>query len=477
MRILGTILLISALAACSFAKVAETFEMGTPPRSGLAGNNVSDIAAGNGVIWFGSGYGLSRTTDQGQTFESFGPEHGIGNGSISALWAHGDTVLVATANDTLTAVSNDYLDNGTGLSISFDGGDSWEHIPQPPGDYTTVQNLSYDIAVVDSTIWLANFGAGLVRGDGFGQRWEIATPDTFPFNPGANLNHRAFSAINADGVLWVGTAKGVNKSTDNGLTWVNFNATNQSNPISGDFVNALAYQKADGKKIIWASTWKAEGTDEYYAVSKTENGGATWQTMLHDIRPANFSFDGKIVYVATYDGLYKSDDFGENWYKFPPITDTITGDHVYTSEYYSVYADNGTVWVGTSDGLARSSDNGYTWDVNRAYKPTGQDGVPRVYAYPNPFSSTRTNLVGDDGHVRLQYNTTGSTYVTVRIFDFAMDLVTTVADNKYVSTEGDHNEVWNGRNDYGDLVANGVYFFSVELENEGTFWGKIMIVN
>ncbi|MBN2411838.1 hypothetical protein JXQ31_09100 [candidate division KSB1 bacterium] len=479
------VLILTVLMCISYSlnadPVVQSYQLNVSPGEGLAGNGITDIFAGTRTVWLGTGHGLSFTKNNGKTIQSLGTAHGIGRGSISAMWVSGDTVIVATANDTLTQVSDDYLANGTGLSISLDNGQSWKHIKQPPFDFPTVQNLTYDIAVLNGTIWLANFGGGLVKGENFGENWEVVPPDSFVFDPGKRLNHRAFSVITADNELWVGTAEGINKSVDGGKTWENFSRTNQEQPISGNFVNALAFQKAENRKIIWASTWKAEGETEFYAVSKSENGGKTWTTTLGDsvngIRPANFCFDGSIVYVATYEGLYKSADFGETWCRFPRITDTVTGEKVYSTELYSVMAQNGVVWAGTSDGLAKTSDNGYTWDVMRAFQPTGEGGRPRTYAYPNPFSPTRHNVLDNDGYVRIQYNTTLPTRVTIRIYDFAMDLVTTLVDGKIRYTDGDFNEVWNGRNDYGDMVANGVYFYSVEIDNDGTYWGKIMIVN
>ena len=216
---------------------------------------------------------------------------------------------------------------------------------------------------------------------------------------------------------------------------------------------------------------------EEYGVSKSENGGLTWTTFLLGIKAQNIDTDGPFVYVATHDGLYKSPDYGETWFRFPSITDQNTGEAVYTTEHYSVLADMNTVWAGTADGLASTSNNGYTWDIYRAYKSTAEDGQPRTYAYPNPFSPKRHNTLNGDGHIRLQYNTKKDTYVTVKVYDFAMDLVATVCENKFRPGPADFNEVWNGKNDYGDDVANGSYFFSVVLEGDGTYWGKILIVN
>ena len=39
--------------------------------------------------------------------------------------------------------------------------------------------------------------------------------------------------------VWIGTAGGINKTTDGGQSWVKFNHTNEASPISGNFVVAL----------------------------------------------------------------------------------------------------------------------------------------------------------------------------------------------------------------------------------------------
>lgn len=472
-----TILLIFLFTQLVFGKTITTYSLNeaVPPKSGLAGNGVTDIKSVSNTIWFGTGHGLSRTTDDGNTFESYGTKHGMTRGSISALWVSGDTIIVATAWDTLTDVADDYLDIGTGLSFSIDSGNSWRKISQPGP--TPVQNITYDIAVLNNTIWTTSFGGGVQKSKDWGTTWTEVAPDTFIFDPGKRLNHRGFSAIRLKNELWIGTAGGINKSLDNGITWTNFNSTNQIKPISGNFVVALGHQPLKDKDLVWAATWKAEGESEVYAVSKTENGGLTWDIMLEEEKAHNFAFDDSVAYVATDNGLYKSIDLGKSWYLIPRMDDTVSGDKVFTNEVYSAFAKNGDLWVGTADGLAHTKNNGYSWDITRAFVATGKGDTPRTYAYPNPFSPLRHNQLGDDGFVRFQYNTQNPTSVTIKIFDFAMDLVTTVVENKSMPGPGDFSEVWNGRNDYNDAVANGVYFFSVDLKNDGIHWGKIMIVN
>jgi len=441
MRLYFTALILIAAITSLPARTIEDFRFQASPSHGPIGNGVTDIAAAKDGIWIGTGLGLR----------------------------------IAAASDSFVAAAEETLPYGTGFSFSSDNGATWTHFPQPGP--TPIQNLCYDITVVDGVVWGASFGGGLFKSSDWGQTWQQLGPDTLVFDPNAYLNHRAFSVLNADGVLWVGTAGGVNKSIDNGATWTNFNAQNQQNPISGDFVVALAHQKTGEKEIIWAATWKAEGQEEEYGVSKTENGGLTWSVHLEGIKAQNIACDGANVYVATHEGLFKSPDYGETWYHFPPVVDAQKDERIYAVEYYSVFARDGELWAGAADGLARTSNNGFSWDVYRAFRKTGEDNEPRTYAYPNPFSPKRHNQLGGEGFVRLQYNVKADAAVTVKVYDFAMDLVSTVASDKFRPGPGDYNEVWNGKNDYGDEVANGVYFYSVQIDGDGTFWGKILIVN
>jgi len=86
------------------------------------------------------------------------------------------------------------------------------------------------------------------------------------------------------------------------------------------------------------------------------------------------------------------------------------------------------------------------------------------------------NNMDGEGFIRIQYNTTEATSITLKIYDFSMELVKTVVSNRE-RPFGDFSEVWNCRNGRGELVANGVYFYSIDIAGDGTYWGKIMIID
>jgi hypothetical protein len=40
----------------------------------------------------------------------------------------------------------------------------------------------------------------------------------------------------------------------------------------------------------------------------------------------------------------------------------------------------------------------------------------------------------------------------------------------------EHDEIWNGKDDLDRRVANGVYFYRVEVEGNEPIWGKIFVL-
>jgi glutathionyl-hydroquinone reductase len=83
--------------------------------------------------------------------------------------------------------------------------------------------------------------------------------------------------------------------------------------------------------------------------------------------------------------------------------------------------------------------------------------------------------VGGDGHVRFIYSNPNDYSGTINIFDFAMDKVVQI-NNSHLVNNNESEIIWNGRNEYGDQVANGVYFCRLSLNGE-YYWTKLAVVN
>jgi hypothetical protein len=243
-------------------------------------------------------------------------------------------------------------------------------------------------------------------------------------------------------------------------------------------VTALSYQEATG--AIWAATWRAEDTTEFYAVSRTLDNGATWTVHLTEdqieqaigrrvnARAHNFGFDGDIVYVCDDLGLWKSADMGDSWDLFPMIVDSSQSGHqLFEPEIFSAYKGSDLLWAGGVDGLAASQSNGANWYTFQAAQPL-RDPARSVdtYAYPNPYSPQRTKVV------RLRLSSPGGA-VQLKIYDFSMtEVVSLPAVNV---APGEDYIVWDGKQN-GTIVANGTYFYKIE-KSDGDAWGKLIILD
>lgn len=455
----------------------------------LLGNAMVDMRSRDSLLFAGSGFGLNRTYDGGSTWTSFTTQDYSGKGGISAMeFMNNSTFWIATAYDTLIKDIGS-LDAGGGLRYTRDLGRTWYYIRQPRDrrdetEYspttTVVQNVTFDITFLDSAAWITSWAGGLRTSNDMGETWTVVTTDGKPFNASAVTNpgwrkHVVFSVMSENENLWVGSAAGISKSRDGGNSWQHFTHQNQDMPISGNFVVALAYQSATN--TIWAATIETDvDTSEFRAVSKSDNGGVTWEVMLEGRFAHNFAFDNSVVYIATDAGMYVSNNGGEDWYILPVIQDYITGEQLHGDEYFSAAVTKegmfNRFWAGHQDGLASTLDNGNTWKINRSFRSTRQSNVPPAYAYPSPFSPSRHE------YIRFQYDITRSGEVVIDIYDFSMDHVATIREyeSQPIGDTYDRNSKWDGKNDAGRLVASGVYFFRINVEGKIT-WGKLVVIN
>ncbi len=510
---LVTVLLILVVHGQLESQVAKSYHLDSNGSTATlpASNSVSDIFVERDTVWFGTDKGLSQTIDGGMTFRNFAGISPFDANGISAIAMNDRIIWVSTA--TSFTQDNQSIPQGNGLDYSTDRGISWTHVPQPVDvglvdtiQYginriktlaitTTANNIVYDLAVTNSAVWSANFAGMLRKSTDNGTTWQrvilppdagadsIAPNDTLDFDlsPSSgrsglrqNLNHRVFSVFASnDSTIWVGTAGGINKSTDGGISWVKFSHQNQAQPISGNFVVAINEMHVGGNRIVWAATVNAEGADEQRGISFSVDGGATWKTALLGEFAHNVSFKDTIVYVATDEGVFRSSDFGNSWIRSGTVSDPASSQQFRASAIYAVGSEGDTIWVGGPDGIAYTLDSigstfGSNWKIFRTYVPVGIG--PATYSYPLPFSPNQEV-------VRIHYGLQGqSAPVTIRIFDFAMQPVRTLLRNAFRPSSMEQDEIWNGNDDQGRRVTNGVYFYRIEIANRTPVWGKIMVI-
>jgi hypothetical protein len=492
-------------------------------------NSISDIITIGDTIWIGTEAGISLSTDRGQSWINFDNSSTFGGASASAIGYHNGIFWAATAVN--VDVNGSTMPEGTGIKFTSDLGQTWNSIPQSvdaEGDSIVVyninhihalpitvaiNNLTYDMAFTSKYIWTANFAGELRRANidsliaNPNSKWErvvlppdnlntISPDDTLDFclSPvsgnfcsNGNLNHRVFSVVAAnDSTLYVGTAGGINKTTNADSlypSWTKFNHQNQDYPISGNFIVALGYNNSTS--TIWAASWKADDPTEFYAVSSSTDGGADWQTSLTDEQVHNFGFKFNSVIAVSDNGAFRTTDNGISWILPTSIIDKDTHLNLTTKIFYAAGSQDYDVWLGSADGLAKLAETpGSIWEGDWKIYFASQSLISKneTYPFPNPFSPRLDNVC------KIKYSTGGKNVkVTIRIFDFGMNYVRTVIQNadrgntlhNIDNASTDFNGVidfWDGKDDNGKIVPNGVYFYRVDVGDDKPLYGKIIVL-
>ena len=79
--------------------------------------------------------------------------------------------------------------------------------------------------------------------------------------------------------------------------------------------------------------------------------------------------------------------------------------------------------------------------------------------------------------MKIKYSFSGdSKSVTIRIFDFGMNLVRTVIQNVDRIGGNEFIDNWDGKDENSAIVPNGVYFYRIDIGDDEPVFGKIIVL-
>lgn len=357
---------------------------------------------------------------------------------------HGDTILSANW--------------ASGIIRSMDGGESWEKLILPP---STETSLTPDREYT----WLSQTAGG---------------DQINRYDPRYDNNLLGFGLlIDSSLRVWAGTASGINISenalteTADRISWRRVSFSESGEGLLGGWIIKIREEPGSGR--IWMTNWPSDPQNrDTYGLVSTDDAGETFDHHLEGIRLNDIGFYNGVIFATGDDGLYISKDSGETWSSVGQIRSPNTFIRE-DARYFSAAATNRRIWIGTDDGLASSADGGQSWDITRVDFPLRggniyQQDAPDVsaYAYPNPFSPGRHNVL------RIRYEVREQNSVRIRLFDFGMNLIRNLENQTLPA--GTYETSWDGFDETGRRIANGPVFYIIEEGHRKTT-GKILMLD
>lgn len=194
--------------------------------------------------------------------------------------------------------------------------------------------------------------AALLGTTAWASQWAVLGPD------GGDVRSLAFDPKNPDHIL-LGTSTGsLFVSKDNGHSWVRYAHLGSGDDYVLDHI-AIDPQNPN---TIYVAAWSVEN-QQSGDLFRSHNGGRSWEALpgMHgkSVRAlAIADSDSKVLVVGALDGVFRSNDGGDNWQRMSPANHA----DIHNIESIAVDPkDPNTVYAGTWHLPWKTSDGGATW--------------------------------------------------------------------------------------------------------------------
>lgn len=316
-----------------------------------------DAGVSSLTLFAGTASGLWRSPDWGTTWLRV-----LGRGAGASLDKVGPVRCIVPLGPQVYIVAD------TGVFISFDFGETWKRVAEG-AQCNAFLTSRYPQA--DTTLFLAT-PSGLLRSRADLLLKPEDTPRSFE---ATSLSGMQVSRLDWPGpALIAGTAKGVFVSLNSGDT---FAPAGEGLP-PGD-VRALA---ASAYFAVDPALFVAVGRE---GVFRSADGGRHWSPAgLTGRRVNDLVWIGPILYAATDEGPFRTDDLGKTWSE---LRQGVAGRSALRLLFPLLPASGAEAFLGTDRGVFWTGDGGLNW------RPTGdllqKEEILALATFPAPDKTTR----------------------------------------------------------------------------------------
>lgn len=394
-----------------------------------------------------SGDGIFRSFDHGENWEQI---------NTGLILTHVGTLAINKNGDIFAGT------NGQGVFFSNDGGDSWTQTSLNDAVIRALAiNLSGELFAGSQAY------RGVLRSRNNGLSWEKVGLDSTIINT---------FLITSNEEIFAGTHHGMFRSPDNGETWI-------ESGLNDAVIWSLALNSI---KEIFAVVHMPYTR----AIYRSNDNGQVWvETGLKDIysRTVAINSNDDIFVGTSYDGgIFCSKDNGETWTQ----TGLTSSDISLTAIAFNSLGD---IFAGSyRGGVHRSFDNGETWQqINEGLTNPNVAALainPDGYVFAGTFGTSvfrsletttsvqSTNLIVPESitleqnfpnpfnpETEIHFRLPRADHVSLTIYNILGNKIRTLVEEHL--TAGSHRVQWNGKDQEGNLVSGGIYFYELKTES------------
>ncbi len=395
--------------------------------NGTAGIHIGDIDIfhNNADTLYAIGDQFLLSTDNGENWSRIPLSPTSGSGALK----------VDPFNSKIIYVSHSSPTEGNAVSMTTDGGLNWQFL---------FLGNSFPSAVMEidpqdlQSVYVGIGPLQIKRSSDYGQSWVDVTPPQAYWGP-LSL---AIAPSNGN-TLYAGYLVSFYKSTDRGNSWTTLSLGFQfSNGIS------LAVHP-ENSDVVYAAVFG-------YGVYKSTDGGANWNEMNNGLSSDDRDINTiainperpKELFIGTgsvqNDLLFKSTDGANNWFLFNNgLPDS---GHVSTIAIDTL---NDKIFIGVN---AFNAAGIYVYEsiASLSPHPLTKSNFFLFQNYPNPFNS----------ETMFQFALPQTEQARLVVYNMVGQIVKTLLDKQF--PPGKYKIAWDGRDDAGNSVSSGVYFYRVE---------------
>ncbi|MBM2814037.1 MAG: BNR/Asp-box repeat protein [Ignavibacteria bacterium] len=249
------------------------------------------VEGSSDMVW---GEGFLRSSDKGKSWNK-------------------DTNLIVSLYNVLKL--NNYLfaacGGPYGLYRSADKGLTWTRSLNGM-DSLTLGSGSFDqVETIKTTnkdfLFLRDYSNGIFRSDDYGESWQKVS-GALPTSKNSTLTNYTAMTTTPDNKIFVSSDAGIFRSTNFGDTW-----QKMIDGLAEFYSFDMDYLKSDANGNVFASAYGI-------GIIRLKQNDTTWQFInngLVQISTWDIFFDESLgIFSATYGGVYKSTNFGDNWVYF-----------------------------------------------------------------------------------------------------------------------------------------------------------------